>query len=99
MNAVLDEEQEELERNIKLAAIDDAEGDGEPGPTAMQIANDESSFVLHAEAVEFLGKEQHSALSLMLRQQKSIGTASSEHFTLVMQRKHESTHHFACIFP
>jgi ferredoxin-NADP reductase len=64
MNAVLDEELEELESNTKPAADDAAADDAEPEPEAKEIDNDESNFVSYAETVEFLGKVQRSASKL-----------------------------------
>jgi DDE superfamily endonuclease/Tc5 transposase DNA-binding domain len=67
MNAVLEEELEELESNTKPAAIDDAGYDNEPEPNAVEIDNDESNFVSYGETVEFLGKVQRSASKLNVK--------------------------------
>ena len=57
INAICEEELEELESNAKVAN-DDAEDDDEPEHQPMEVERDESNIVSYIEAVEFLGRLQ-----------------------------------------
>jgi hypothetical protein len=72
VNAICEDEMEELESNAKPAAADDAEDDDEPNPQPMEIDDDESKFVSYVEAVEFLGKLQQRAPKLGVNEAATV---------------------------
>jgi DDE superfamily endonuclease/Tc5 transposase DNA-binding domain len=72
INAVCEDELEELESNTKPAAGDDAEDDDEPDVQPMEIDTDEANLYSYVDAVEVLGKLQLSARKLRLNEAETV---------------------------
>ena len=68
INAICEEELEELESNAKVAN-DDAE---EPEHQPMEVESDESNIVFYIEAVEFLGRLQRCAPKLGVNETPTV---------------------------
>jgi hypothetical protein len=82
INAVCEDEIEELERNTNLAANHNVEDDDEPDPQPMEIDSDESNLFSYVEAVEVLGRLQKSAPKL------GISEASTVHIDRLLRALH-----------
>jgi hypothetical protein len=72
VNAICEDEMEELESNAKPVDDDDAEDDDEPNPQPTEVDDDESNFVSYTEAVEVLGKLQRSAPKLGVNEAATV---------------------------